>query len=147
MSSFSNRQRTLRVGATLSLILLGCAPPSSTARTAPQRPSNEIAKAEIEAEGLRFATAYDIVRALRPNMLAQHGFARGPQSRAATWESSTGIKVYLDGFRWGGVESLANIPASNVQEVRWLSAIDATIRFGTGNVAGAIAVTSRTGAR
>ena len=61
------------------------------------------------------------------------------------WEANSGIKVYLDGFRYGSVESLATIPAMNVVEVRWLSAMDATTRFGTGNTAGAIAVTSRSG--
>jgi hypothetical protein len=88
---------------------------------------------------------YEVVRKLRPAMLASRGTLAGPQSRSQLWEASSGIKVYLDGFRYGGVESLATISASSVVEVRWLSAMEATTRFGTGNTAGAIVVTSRAG--
>jgi hypothetical protein len=147
MSSSCNRQRMLRLGAVFSLITLGCAPPSAASRAAAQRPLHEIPTTEIDAEASRYATAYDMVRALRPNMLATRGFTRAPQSRSAMWESNPEIKVYLDGFRYGGVESLRTISAGTVMEVRWLSAVDATIRFGTGNTAGAIAVTSRSGMR
>ena len=147
MSSPSSRKRKLRLGVVLSLTLVGCAPPSSAARTAKPRPLNEIAKAEIEAEGPRFSTVYEMVRTLRPTMLQSRGVATAPQSRSVIWEANTGMKVYLDGFRYGGIESLRTISASDVAEVRWLSSMDATTRFGTGNAAGAIAVTSRTGRR
>ena len=80
-------------------------------------------------------------------MLQSRGVATAPQSRSVIWEANTGMKVYLDGFRYGGIESLRSISASDVAEVRWLSSMDATTRFGTGNTAGAIAVTSRTGRR
>ena len=107
----------------------------------------EIGQAEIEAELGKARSAYDLVEGLRPSMLASRGTSAGSQSRSQLWEASSRIKVYLDGFRYGGVESLATIPASTVVEVRWLSALDATTRFGTGNAAGAIAVTSRSGQR
>ena len=136
---------TLRLGALISLTLLGCAPPSASARARQPKNLYEIGQTEIEAESIRGGSAYDLVSRLRPSMLVSHARPAGPQSRSQTWEANSSIKVYLDGFRYGGVESLATIPASNVVEVRWLSAMDATTRFGTGNTAGAIAVTSRSG--
>ena len=149
MSNSITRQRRLRLGAALSLTILtiaGCAQPSSATRTRPKPASlNEIPKPEIEVAMTRYSNAFEMVRALRPNMLAARGLAAGPQSRSPIWEQNSGIKVYLDGFRYGGVESLAMISASNVIEIRWLSPMDATTRFGTGNMAGAIAVTSRAG--
>ena len=148
MFSSNNRQRVLSLGAVLSLTILGCAPPSSVSRPAPQTLNlHELARPEIEAEAARFATAYDMVRTLRPTMLTTRGLTRAAQSRSAMWESSTETKVYLDGLRYGGVESLRTISAVDVVEVRWLSAVDATIRYGTGNAAGAIAVTSRSARR
>ena len=141
--------RTLRLAALVSLSALGCAPPSASAGRghASQQPVDLIVIAEIERQPTRFNTAYDIVHALRPTMLTSRGATGGPRSRLPVWESNAGIKVYLDGLRYGGVESLASIPASTVREIRWLSAMDATTRFGTGNAAGAIVVTSVTGRR
>jgi hypothetical protein len=138
-----SRRVRLRVGALLALTLVGCAPPSASAR-ARQTHLYEISQAEIEAQLGKAGSAYDIVRRLRPSMLQSRGH-EGPQSRSPVWEANSSIKVYLDGLRYGGVESLETIPANTVLEVRWLSATDATIRFGTGNPAGAIAVTSRSG--
>jgi hypothetical protein len=72
--------------------------------------------------------------------------ARGATGRVppgVIWSASPGIKVYLDGVHFGGVESLAMIPARDVLDVQWLSSMDATTRYGTGNTAGAIVVTTR----
>jgi hypothetical protein len=97
---------------------------------------------------VQFGSAYDIVRVLRPSMLTSRGITTArSQSQSRVWEADHGIKVYLDGIRYGGVESLATIPANTVREIRWLSAGDATIRYGTGNVAGAIVVATRDGRR
>ena len=140
-----SQRLTLRLGALVSLTLLGCAPPSASARARQPKSLHEIGQTEIEAEHNKGGSTYDLVRRLRPSMLVAHGTQAGPQSRSPIWEANSGIKVYLDGLRYGTVESLATIPANNVVEVRWLSAMDATTRFGTGNAAGAIAVTSRSG--
>jgi len=144
---FTPRSRclTLRLGALVALTLLGCAPPSASARARQPKNLYEIGQTEIESELSKGGSTYDLVSRLRPSMLVSHARPAGPQARSQTWEANSSIKVYLDGFRYGGVESLATIPASNVVEVRWLSPMDATTRFGTGNVAGAIVVTTRSG--
>jgi len=50
--------------------------------------------------------------------------------------------VYLDesGFPYGGVESLRDLQASNVNVIKYFDAQAAQFRFGVGNVSGAILV-------
>ena len=148
MSSISSHLRALHVGALVSLVVTACVPPAPTSgATRVVRSPSEIHPAEIEAALGRLETAYDIVSTLRPGMLVSRDIKDRPRSGTATWSGTFGIKVYLDGIRYGGVESLATIPANTVLEVRWLSALDATTRYGTGHSAGVVSVTSRTGRR
>jgi hypothetical protein len=51
------------------------------------------------------------------------------------------VIVYVDGTRMGGVQELKRIPSQDVREIRFLSASDAQLRYGTGHAAGAIQVT------
>ena len=147
MSILGSHRRALHLGALLYLIVLGCIPPSTTARSYPGKSPDEIPRVEIDAERAQYATAYDLVRALRPSMLHSRERAFERQSPTTLWQASHGIKLYLDGIAYGGLESLATIPAASVMDVRWLSALDATTRFGTGNAAGAILVSSRSARR
>ena len=148
MLSSRSLRGPLRLGALLSLTVAGCLPPSASAGT--RRPGStlhEIPRAEIDANSTRFATAYDIVRLLRPTMLVSHDVAPRPQATNTRWQARSGVKVYLDGMPYGTIESLATIPANTVLDVRWLSPMDATTRYGTGNTGGAIQVTTRSGRR
>ncbi len=65
----------------------------------------------------------------------------------ARWLTSRGRGtpvVVVDGApRQGGTDELRSLRVSDVQELRYLSASDATTRFGTGYEAGAILVTTR----
>jgi hypothetical protein len=146
MLTSSGSRRGLRLGALVSLTVLGCLPPSGPAH--PARPGtnpDEISRAEVDAGDWPGGTAYDLIRALRPRML----IARGVSTRLVARPGGSaplmtrGIKVYLDGVPVGGVETLTSIPATTVQDVRWLSAVDATTRYGTGNADGAIVVRTR----
>jgi len=49
----------------------------------------------------------------------------------------------VDGVAIGQVENLVNVNAISVMEIRYISATDATTRFGTGYVGGAILVTTK----
>jgi hypothetical protein len=51
------------------------------------------------------------------------------------------LKVYVENIARGDVTSLRDINASDVQEVRRLSATEANQRYGMGNTLGAIVVT------
>ena len=109
-----SQRLTLRLGALVSLTLLGCAPPSASARARQPKNLYEIGQTEIEAEHNKGGSTYDLVRRLRPSMLVAHGTQPGPQARSPVWEANSGIKVYLDGFRYGffGVSDIS--PAASL---------------------------------
>ena len=72
---------------------------------------------------------YQAIRQLRSRWLTSRG--RGAP------------RVHVDGGARGGIQELQNIRVAEVQEVEFMSASDATLRFGTGYDAGAIIVTTR----
>jgi hypothetical protein len=75
-------------------------------------------------------SAYDAVQRLKPNFLVTRGYSN--------FDRRT---VYLNGARLlGGVDNLRTIEASSVRQIVFLSAIEATARYGTGNGAGALLV-------
>ena len=74
MLTSSNSRCGLRLGALLSLTVLGCLPPSGPARpTRPGTNPDEISRAEVDAGTWAGRTAYDLVRGLRPRMLVARG--------------------------------------------------------------------------
>jgi hypothetical protein len=77
---------------------------------------------------------YDVVERLRPRWLQIRGVtsAQGPAP----------IVVIHDNVRIGGTEALRNLRPESVQEVRFVSANDATTRWGIGFGSGAIEVIS-----
>lgn len=100
--------------------------------TSSLRDRNLITAEEISAA--RGTNAWDIVEELRPVFLQ----ARGPRSvRLATSDLPV---VYLDGVRMGPASELRTIAAISITSIRFLSAADATTRWGTGHSAGVIHV-------
>ncbi len=81
--------------------------------------------------------AFDIVRRHRSRWLQRPGPSRLDGSGSAE------IQVYLDGTHYGGLRSLQNIAANSIDEIRYMSASDATTRYGTGHAAGAIVIATR----
>ncbi len=92
---------------------------------------------EIEIVEANVANAYDAIRTLRANFLTH----RGQTSLRST--SSSDPRVYVDDQPYGGLSSLRLIPAAQIAEIRLYRGWEATTRFGTGNVDGVIAVTTR----
>jgi len=78
----------------------------------------------------------DAIESLRPRWL------RSRPTRS--FSGSAVVSVIVDGRRQGGPDYLRNIRAAAVQEARFMSATDATTRFGTDMAGGAIIVTLRT---
>ena len=73
----------------------------------------------------------DVIRRLRPRWLQIRGTTGYPQP-------------FLDGARLGNVlDEFERINASDVEAIRYLSASEATLKYGTNFPAGAIEVTSR----
>ncbi len=111
----------------------GAAPVS---RGAPLRGSaNLIVFDEIANSGA--SDALQAVTLLRPSMLrGRNGNVKGSSGGAE-------IVVYIDGMKSGGPGALNNVTAMSIAEIRYISAADATTRFGTGHPLGAILVATR----
>ncbi len=117
----------------LTLFLLGCA--AGGGGSGPSRSSNTLLAEEI-AE-FPSVTAYEAVEQARPRWL---------HIRSAPTTGSpmpTPPVVYLDGLRVGDLMELRRIRANVVEKMQFLSASDATNRFGTNHAGGAILVTTR----
>ena len=82
--------------------------------------------------------AYEVIRRLRPNFLV----SRGTGTLGNAQGSSPYPNVYLDGLVYGDINSLRNIDASQLVEVRMYQSWEAQTKFGLGNNNGVIAITS-----
>ena|SRR3990170_7881838 len=125
---------TRSVVLVLGAALIGCAPQAGTATRT--RNTNVLTAEEIAAS--QTPTAYDAIRKLRPTFLR----TRGPNN----FEPGGGVQtahVFLDGQRYGDIEALKTMPVSTIREIRYLSASDATTKYGTGYMNGVIEVYTR----
>jgi len=123
----------------LALALAGCAS-SGTAGGGgdPSHISTEDLRA-LDPEGL---TAMQVVQRFRPQWLRTRG--------TATFGGGTASgepRIVLDGVPLGEMGELRRVDATDVEEMTYLSASDATTRFGTGYPGGAILVVTRRGER
>src|SRR5690242_21748613 len=129
--------------ATSLCLLPACASSGAAGAHRTRHGSADVITAEEIAAKPEFTSAYDAVEMLRPQFLR----SRGQTSLDAS--SSTPMTqplpaVFLDNQQYGTVESLRQIPIIDVQEIRYISAADATTRFGTGFPNGVIQVVRRT---
>lgn len=107
----------------LALALAGAAcAPARPGGAAPSRDSYILRADEIAAANV--STAYDAVMRLRPQFLSGRG--------RSAFGDDQGVRFYIDGIPQTSVEDLRSISAGDVVYIRYLSATDATIRYGTG---------------
>lgn len=115
--------------------ILGCA----QQRVGPSVASSDPALITFEEiEASRDANAFDLIQRLRPNFLTYRGETSLSKGRSSPYPT-----VYLDGQEYGPIGSLRNIPASQISSIRLLRSWEATTRYGTGNMGGVIAITTR----
>jgi len=119
--------------AALFLAVGGCGPPVST-EIHGMRNRGVLTLAEIQSSRAPGWTAYDLLAQLRPEYLRARGAAslRDPVPVTAV--------VYLDNLRFGTLESLKTISAEQILRIEHINAADATTRFGTDHLGGAILV-------
>jgi len=110
----------------LAFGLAGCASAGSSSRPAGST-STRIVRAEL-AE-LPEMDALQAIERLRPRWL---------QSRAGD-----PVQLYVDGSRRGNVRDLQSIRVNEVEQMEYMSASDATTRYGTGHAGGAVLIRSR----
>lgn len=124
--------RALPIVAVFAILTLsGCASGGGSSDSDTRRDMSRISAEELA--NLPSGTAYDAVRRLRPAWL---------RSRGALSMSTTGTgslpRIFVDGRDFGSVESLRQFNVDSVGEMEYLSASDATTRYGTGYPGGII---------
>jgi hypothetical protein len=116
----------------VALAPTGCAKPH---KSVPKLAGNgPITAAELRRIGDR--DTYTAIQLLRPQFL-QH---RGPTSFRSI--QPTEPDVYVDGLYYGPIGSLRSLSSREIEEIRLLSVGDATLRYGTGHMAGVIDIIS-----
>lgn len=117
------------------LMLAACA----TATTGTGRLSagdrDVLTAAEISQSG--GATAYEVIAQLRPEFLRSRGISSLLAATAPT------AVVYMDNVQVGGLDVLRTVGAQAISRVEYLSASDATTRFGTDHTGGAILISTK----
>ena len=117
--------------------ILGCASGGSAPTSRRSGSLDVITQADIEARAADATTALQIIEKLRPQMLRSRGVA-SPNDMG-----STQPRVYVDNISFGEVGSLANVNASQIREIRYINARDATTQWGTGHMGGVILVSTK----
>lgn len=114
------------------LLATGCA---SSGESGPRRSRDVITSEELME--VPHSNVFDAVRVLRPRWLQPRNMgslrSQAPQTP----------RVYVDGQFRGDLVELTRFAPNEVEEIRFMNASDATTRFGTNHVAGAIIITTR----
>jgi hypothetical protein len=106
----------------------------STNATNPRRDPDLITAEELATT--TSSTLYDAVRALRPAWMLR------TRPTALMQQNQSQVIVYVDGTRFGNLESLRQITPQSAASVRFHSPGSAEARFGPGHLLGAIEVTT-----
>lgn len=137
---------TLGMALGLSLGFHSHAGPSGPTRVVPG--PNVLLPDEIASA--RAPTAWDLLHNLRPAWFVIRGTASFRESARGELSGTGGhvtgsvtegieqIGVYMDNVRLGGVDELRSLPIDGFIWARFLTASEATARWGSGNVHGAI---------
>lgn len=131
--------RIARCAPLFVVLLAACASSGSGVPGAGENPMSDpdyILREEILDSNI--SVAYDLVRNRRPQWLQTRGV-----SNVRQLAGQQGIVVYRDNFRMGDVEALRTMGLGDVLYLRFLSASEATQRWGANHMNGAILVSTR----
>ena len=117
-----------------SLFVIACTTASNSSRASAE--PQLITQEEIEAS--RAVTAFDAIQKLHANFLSYRGETSFDKKNSQPYPT-----VYVDGQEFGPISSLRSIPASQVATIRLYRSWEATTKYGTGNMGGVIAITTR----
>lgn len=104
-----------------------------------------ITEADIAARASDAANALQIIQKLRPQMLRNRGLAVLPTAGRTAEEANqaSNPRVYIDNISYGDLGQLTNVNASQIREIRYINARDATTQWGTGHMGGVILVLTK----
>lgn len=120
-----------------ALVVLHLLVGASAAQAQKGRKSNVITEEEIAKASA--GDAYDLIRILRPGWFR----TRGAVSTREGDVNEGGVAYYVDGMRVASVEDVRLINLDRIKEIRFLNAVDATNRYGTGHPSGAVEITTK----
>lgn len=129
------------LAALVMVITSACASGSSSGGQRMSTTRDVITQEEIAARAADASTAFQIIQKLRPQMLTGRGYTMSTPNDPTADQMVP--KVYVDNVMFGEMSSLNNVAATQVLEVRFISARDATTRWGTGHVGGVILVSTK----
>ncbi len=118
----------------VALFLVACASTNGTRAT--RRSSRVITADEIATSSAK--NAYEAIQLLRPQWLTRRSGVATPSTLAAIEPVA-----YVNGMKLGGLRTLQTVHVLDIREIRYLSPTDATTRFGTNHMGGAILITTR----
>jgi CRISPR/Cas system-associated exonuclease Cas4 (RecB family) len=118
----------------VGLSLTACAAAASY-REAPVASARRDVITAAEIVAARVTDVYQAVNQLRPEFLRRRG------DLAFNYAPSA-VQVYVDDLPFGTSEALRLIPLDQVRLIRYISPVEADLRFGGRHVSGAILVTT-----
>lgn len=123
----------LPLPALLVVLTVGCASGPHPSGSGSAR--NVLTSEQLSEPSILNMNAHQAIQRLRPRWLQSRSSGAGG--------TRTEPVVFLNGSRYGAVSTLRSIRVSAVESMRYLSAGDATTRWGTGFDGGVILITSR----
>lgn len=127
------------VGARWLMVLLPAISMScSHPRLGPGEISNSQVITEDEIIASRASSAFDVIHKLRANFLTYRGETSFNKQASSPYPT-----VYVDNQEFGPISTLSTIPAAEISMIRLYRAWEATTKFGTRNLSGVIAITTR----
>jgi hypothetical protein len=124
---------------TVAMVVLSataCSSSGTQAANGGARPGPNLITAD-EISKTTAQNALEVVQKLRPAML------RRPSMASANAQSKGELVVYVDNTRYGPVDNLRQIPASSIAAVRYFSASESQMKWGSNHPGGVIEVLTK----
>jgi hypothetical protein len=120
--------------AVLPALAFACTPP----RLGPGEIANSSVITEEEIIASRANNALEVIKKLRANFLNSRGETSLRQSQSQPYPT-----VYVDDQEFGPITTLSSIPAGNISTIRLYRVSEANVKYGSQNISGVIAITTR----
>ncbi len=121
----------------MSLMIAGCGSGPAPSTGLGYRNRTILTLEEIRESRTSETNAFEVIKKMRPEYLRSRGSSSLQNTVPVT------AVVYVDDFRYGALDTLRTVAADHIFQVTYLNSSDATTRFGTDHLGGAILITTR----